>query len=488
MNQATAQVSPLARNVGSRLYGVPMNWEQRAEQAFPQFCVSIFDEMVEASALLKLGEGADHEAIYAAYAIDLKFLKGRLADIVNMVDTAVRFSKAPRTTDNQLGEDAEWKAIRNSIPGFGSMNVLSMTADMAAQEPKKFLTDMKAAYHKGTEELLHRMCLWLDTLTAYEFVGQVELTSTTTGRYYYYRRSVTKQEIGKEEFVEPAEGSFDPFARQVFRKIDRTHYREDHDVELHEHDVVQVSRQKISDFEHPMPERVRNFLEQTAPWLLRHMGILSGMMISEKVIKRTARSEEVHADKVSEFVFDPAVTLGNYALVGWTEKDMIDGGVRSRIQKSYERARRSHLWRIAQVILAVLAVVVAAGFFVRHMINESDAKEVAKYQQFVSELNGYEQLTVKKNDYTVLLGTYPVAYMGKQQYGNGYRIALTNSVRDGWKEGHFGYYQMDSGPDRVNYGFADLGPALRIPLSIRVLNANDESVTFVVSRHYTLPQ
>lgn len=362
MNQITTQVPLLVRIVGSRLYGVSMDWAKRAEQAFPQFCVSIYDEMIEASALLKLGEGADHEAIYAAYAIDLKFLKRRLDDIVQMVNSAVRFSKARRTFDNQLGEDAEWQAIKNSIPGFGSMSMLSMTADMAAQESVKLLADMKQTYSSSAEELLRRMCLWLDTLTAYEFVGQVELTSPTTGRYYYYSRSVTRKTVNHEEFVEQ-EDPFEPFsARTVFRRIARDYWREDHDVELHEHHIVQASRQPISDFEHRMPKRVQNFLEQTAPWLLRHMGILSGTMTMEKIIKRTARSDEGHVDNVS--VFDPAVTLGNYALVGWTEKDMADGGVRSRIQKNYERERNSHLWNISKRISLGVICVLSLGFFV----------------------------------------------------------------------------------------------------------------------------
>ncbi len=488
MNTATtdrAVPESLVRVLSGRVYGQQLEWDTRAVQPLPAFCEPIGEEMVRASVLIALPSGSGRESIYRAYEEDLKFLQKRLSDIVACVKSAVRHS-AIRQSHNELSEEKEWEKLKKNIPSFGHISMLELSADLAAQESEMLLASLQVAYRSGVKLLLERMCLWFDTLVGFEFVGQVEFTSRETGRYYYYRHSLTQRTKMNETRVDIKETDDPevPFGQRVtYTTAEQRHWIEVHDLELHEHHIVRAREQPIADFAQPLPPRVKAFIESLPSWLRHHMTVVSGTITLERIIKRKLQEKEGLDVKILNVTKgSPAVALGNYTFVGWSDDDLREGRVMSHIQKNYSEVRNKGWWRFSMRALLALATVGILIGFALHTIAKSDAESAATYQKFVEEVRGQEQHTVKKNDYTVLEGEYPIAYMGRQQHDGGYRAALTTSVRKGWEPGSYGYYQLTVGPDRVYYGFADLAPDLRIPLVIRVVSATDESITFVVER------
>ena len=175
------------------------------------------------------------------------------------------------------------------------------------------------------------------------------------------------------------------------------------------------------------------------------------------------------------------MTLGNYALVGWTENDMTDGGVRSRIQKNYERARRSHLWRIAKASSLALVCVLILSFFARYLVVESAVEDIAKYQSFIQAFNGAPRHTIKKDQEITLPGGQPLAYFGIQKGYTQPRIVLATTLEKAYYAKNRDAFNLMSGADKC-YGTVDLRTGLGIPAAIQVIDASDESITFVMDR------
>lgn len=488
----TKEIQPLSlvRTLDGRVYGKKLDWDTRTEQPLPSFCQPIREDMIKASALIALRPEADRESIYGAYEHDLKFLQRRLADVVTCVENAVRHSVI-RQSRNELGPDKEWDKLKKNIPSFGQINMLDLSADLAAKEPAVLLASLQSSYRSGVTLLLERMCLWFDTLVGFEFVGQVEFTSSETGRYYYYRHSLTQRTKFTEQNTD-SEETHDPevpFGERItYTTSEYRTWAEVHDLELHEHHIVRAREQPIAEFAQPLPVRVKAFVEALPTWLRLHMKVVSGTITLERIIKRKLQEKEGLEVKILNVTKgSPAVVLGHYAFVGWSDDDLREtGGTLSHLQKNYREARTKWWWGVLQWSLCVLLVVGGFAYFISHKISESNAEGAAKYQAFLGAVSGLEQYTIRKNEHVNLPDGQPLAYMGIQKSVAQNRIALTTSVKDGWSNGNYGYYELTLSPDGMKYGFADLAPDLRIPSIIRVINATDDTVTFVVEpNHFT---
>ncbi|QQR78315.1 MAG: hypothetical protein IPJ68_04510 [Candidatus Moraniibacteriota bacterium] len=476
----------LVRRLGDRSYGEPMAWDERSEQPLPSFCDAIADEMLRASKLLDLQSVAEHEPVFVAYEQDLRFLQRRLADIVKCVENAVRFSSI-RKAENELNPEKEWEKLRASIPSFGQVNMLDLPAEVAAEEPMQVLATLQSGYRNGVNLLLGRMCLWFDTLVGFEFVGQVETAGPATGRYYYYRHSLTHRTQLKEQQVdiEVTDDPEVPFGqRTTYTTLERRRYAEVHDLELHEHHIVRAKRQDIVDFEQPLPIRVRSFIDSLPAWLRPHMQIVSGTITLEKIIRRTASAKEgVEVKVLNVMKGSPVVALGTYALVGWSDDDLrADGGSWSRLQKNYREMRRKHWWRTVMAISAGSIVLVGIIGFFWNLSQEERAEDLAKYQAFVQNFNGEPRHTIKKSELISLPGGQPLVYLGLQRGGGvGARIVLATTLEKAYVEKNRSSYTLIHGYEaNTYYGSVDLGTELGIPATVYVISANDEAITFVM--------
>ncbi|OGC87482.1 hypothetical protein A3C20_02425 [Candidatus Kaiserbacteria bacterium RIFCSPHIGHO2_02_FULL_55_25] len=319
----------LALFAGERRYGAAdLTTQAIFQQPIPKGMQPMVDDLRMQLQLPKLDRNADRKAIYAAYGHDITLLDTWRTGFKMFINSAVGASIIRPAPIKVVGKDIDvFSYLEAHMPEMARMPLVDFTAEIAAWPEQELLTHLKSQMDVAVTMLFNIICLWLDSMVAREFVGLLKVTGTDTGRYHYFRplqiEKALEKSIPRTERV--GYDATQPFGR-------RTQYetRADglveitHQLERHDHDIVDMQMHTLADYPYPMPSRVVRFLESTPDFIRRHLKVVSGMIVKEQMLKRTTDIETVQATIIeSTWLDSPAIVLGGlYAPIGWNGRDM----------------------------------------------------------------------------------------------------------------------------------------------------------------------
>jgi hypothetical protein len=314
----------LALLSGDRRYGVAeLTTTAIFEQPIPKGFQPMADELRAKLNLPKLAADAPRAIIYAAYGHDILLLDEHLNGFEQFMKMAVRASTMDAGRSNW---DGEWDFVSKSMPALAREPLVNFSAEIAAQPEQELLPHLKAEIDAAVTKLFRIVCYWLDALVAREFVGLLKVTSGDAARYHYFR-PLRFEKVLEEGDNQPRVVAYDetkPFGQ-------RTKYEQKsgklveikHDLERHDHDIVNMQTHTIADYPDPMPNRVVDFLNRTPAFIRHHLRVVSGVIIREQVLKRTLAVEMEDTRHTSTWLGSPALTLaGVFVPVGWSDRDM----------------------------------------------------------------------------------------------------------------------------------------------------------------------
>lgn len=175
----------------------------------------------------------------------------------------------------------------------------------------------------------------LDRLVAVDALGTIEWVSESLCKFNFLRDLVIhepaadrieevreKVKLGDSDWLSTKANSF-----RVESVINR------HRVELHEHELMNAVRESLDKATVVIPREIQPVLEAIPEWLKSMSEIVSGTCVRTRQAQIAVKDEEwqtrefigsrIVTESISTDVyFDPAVTLGNYVLAGWSDMDI----------------------------------------------------------------------------------------------------------------------------------------------------------------------
>ncbi|MEJ0053169.1 MAG: hypothetical protein WDN10_00375 [bacterium] len=315
----------LSVTAGGRNYGLAeLTTNAMYEQSVSNGFQPMLDEINSSLELMKLGEAANRDRIYAAYAHDIELLNEYRSGFEKMVKAAVKYSILPGNTYGR--SDQEWGFISGSMPVLAREAFFDFRAEVAALPARELLQHLKGQAEAAVPKLFALVSFWLDALVAREFVGLLMVASDDAARYHYFRPFRTETVL-EDNYKPPKAIEVDetlPFGqRTLYQRSLGKLTRIDHDIERHDHDIVGMRVHTVEQYPDRMPPRVVGFLEQVPPIILRHLRIVSGVIVREQILKRTVATEVTDTRHTSTWRDSPAIVIGDiYVPVGWSDKDM----------------------------------------------------------------------------------------------------------------------------------------------------------------------
>ena len=165
----------------------------------------------------------------------------------------------------------------------------------------------------------------LDRLVNERAIGLIEWLGDSLCRFHFFRDVVIhdSQTIASEAYAvirDSKSGRLMTQVSEVRNQSGSNTFR----ISRHEHELMNAVTETIDDSSLIIPETVQLVLDSIPDWLVPMSRIVSGDCVRERIIERDLRTEEWQSTdtEVVRVYFDPAVTIGDYVLVGWSEADI----------------------------------------------------------------------------------------------------------------------------------------------------------------------
>jgi hypothetical protein len=474
-----------------RRYGQKNSPTQLFEQPLPPGFQPIAQEMWNKSALLKLTETADKKQIFTAYKADLQLLQKYLNDFEHMVQAAIRQSIVC-SKGNELNAEKQWEQFRDQLPVMGKDPLLKLSSDRAAQAPHQLQLELREEIEQGVIRVVTRMAFWLQLLVDNEFVGLVTWTAPDVCNYHYFFREKEQKTVDvKENTVRQRSDSNVPGQlMQATQTVDITLQRRDLR-ERHTHHIVNVSKSSIADSVEHVPHRVAAFLADVPDWLIPHLHIVTGEMTMEEIHQKELGNETVTHRTTSTWKYDPAITFGRFAMIGYTGEEVTqdNGGVHVGQQKVATHAYWRNLAYTGVMLLVVLSITAWGITAIVRSVIRSNAEARAAYAGYVASLGKEKPISTRKGEVLTLPGiSRQIRFAGIGQNNPG--KVWINMVEGDTIERRFDpnappWYSLEVArplPDERGgiYGDADLAQDLHVLAKLRVVRATDDRIEYVV--------
>ncbi len=491
-----------------RDFGTVMEDANRFQQPVPDFLGPLISDLRAGSAILTLDDPVNEEGIFDAYKHDVHFLQGRFDQLQGWVRSCIEASL--KSSDNFDRDDrvkTGWKFVEQHIPPVAHAPLIDLPAERAALPADQLLVELKREVDIGIDSMMKQFCLWLDLLVSKEYVGIVHFTGPKVGHYYYFRPYTTE----RVEVTNHNETSVDltvPFGQQTtYTTIEGRRYKITESVERHDHHIVRARIDTLGDYTGTIPDRIVRALNGAPDWLRPHLRVVSGDITKEVVRQRVVREhEEFHERVTSTYKGSPAITLGQHALMGWSDDDTKREGV--SFFKG-QKARGPAIRRVRLQISAyfIMAAVILAAFvgLLWYEVSEANRERAEAYQTYRNQhttgrpitVLGKTTVTVRldkgvsveagENTMIELEGGQPLYYLGAST-GNVLDArnfyTLTSDPKESWRTWNRYMFPLPEEGPNSRYGSVDLGPDMGIPAMMHVLHADGKSIQFTID-YYT---
>jgi hypothetical protein len=277
--------------------------------------------------------------LVSLYEQSLSQLEKRRSDLQNIIKgTAAAHSFYTDLKDKPHADEHERNlAFWHRVPELSVPDV--MRAQTMTHEPPKIHRLFRNAINTGAVNLSRSFYQCLHTMRKEEIVGSIQWSNPRTCVYNFFR---SFHYMSKGHFVETKstkrviEQVGTPGSPRSTRwrdiEVTDTHLHQNliHKLERHEHQLFNAARHQM-----PAPQVKKphwfapSFGCQVAPWLSPHLWVVEGDMIRESIdtstkIVRTYKTHFGTAERVIRegFLYSPAVTIGDFVLLGWSGKDL----------------------------------------------------------------------------------------------------------------------------------------------------------------------
>lgn len=455
----------------------------------PESLGSLADILRSESKLLTLHENENliKPRVLEAYGHDIDLLGNRMQELDECVRQAIRcsivFAGDRQLTEEQREAEAKkiWEELQPQLPPVEYQHVLKLPYTLAAQDPAAILRELKQQFQQIMAQALRRLALHMKRLVDTQRVGLVSWAGEDACCYHYFcqehRETVLREQTETED--RPTSPGFGERRTVKKREVKKELYST-----RHVHHLVDAKLHNLDEYTHPMPQRVHQFLDSVPPRVRHLFQIVDGQMTMEEVVARQVKeTTEVETETIAVYRYDPAVTLGDYVLVGWDSKEVAaeqEQQRKERQERIEKRAEAAAPWVVAALGLLLLF---GATCGICYWVSSSrEAKARAAQEAYTA--------------YQVNCATSPVLEANKKEalkLGDTVQIAYGGIRTDDWhgimlvvgRTMQYRSFTLTSvpGSDYDQYGDVDLDPWFGIGVTLHVLRASGTSIRYTVTEN-----
>ena len=500
--------------IRERKYGDEGALYVKYPRSTPKVFGSVRLQLCEQSKLLALHDHAalDKKGVIDAYTHDLALLKRHIEEFEACIRRAIYYSilKGKNTYGKYEDADKEtastWTSLKEQIPPLAQAPLLELPATRAAKESAVLLQELKEEFGLGVERVLALLALWLQLLAERQFVGLIEWTAEDVCRYHYFRYQQIAEVVDIQNRQEiTADPSKDYGQRVTYTGIQDKTVRQRMFQERHVHHVALADHCTVREYTDRVPERVRDFVRSIPEWLVGEIGVASGTITQEEIIRLNVEDQTtVESTAVSVSKGSPAVTLGEFALIGWNTDDVAKepsvflNTVR-RAPVPLKKRAASLVWvalgfcrRYARYALpAVLAVTITGtiALVVAAAIRDSNKAEMARYATYTVDATAFGQSVLVTQKGAVLqlpeMGVQ-LRYTGLNKLNGWDSVVLSPEEPLFTPQGHrmsaFAF-RLQNSAGNTRYGTIDLGPETGTLVRLDVLFVDPNQMKYVATSY-----
>ena len=289
-----------------------------------------------------------------AFVRDLNRLKRKLNDVHNLLMAVVianvveRFESSlhiqaqlDRAVNDLVQELIQEISLRVSQPK--SRLKTELTQGSLCRLVSVLTEDLERAIELMAEEILNA----LEVCVQRELIGRIEWVGKTCCRFNFYKHVVIQKHVAGERESVPLSSHWedDRLAEAEYvRHLQGVHERQR---QLHQIELMDARRYKFPPESYPLPPQVRGLLDCVAPWLRPLIRYVDGTQILASMDQKELGRKEWTAIDIERVRYrpDPAITLFDYVLTGWTDTEQREA-VRLQRQKEAESKMFREAFRI----------------------------------------------------------------------------------------------------------------------------------------------
>jgi hypothetical protein len=301
-------------------------------------------------------------------------------EATTLLETLCRFhvqSVRDKQIDPGKQQEREEAKIRECMDVAMPMVGLGAELDVStvAQGPEAAFERLTKSLRRSTRELVESLFSALEHLVDKQVVGLIEWPTESLCKFHFFRRvliHVFEGQTAKEHVREywRTVGGREMVRTETTRNT-TTKGRDVHQLVRYEQQLMKASPRRLDTAELVVPLEVQRVLAAIPGWLSPFVRVAVGECFRERIIRHSEKTEQWEDSETSQQVderpasyYDPAVTIGEFVLVGWGEREH-DLEVQRRIavedaRKSLEKARDA-LIMSALLCAAGIALVVGAS-------------------------------------------------------------------------------------------------------------------------------
>ena len=255
--------------------------------------------------------------------------------------------------DSKRQEEAEEAKVRECMdvmmPAVGLGPELD--ASTVVQKPAAAMQRLTMSLGRSACELVESFFSSLEQLVDKEVVGLIQWHSDSVCKFHFFRRLLIHQFDGQTT-TERTESFWRTVDGRRVRRTEKTTTTATRGHDVHEHirheqQLMQAAKQPLGSSELVIPEDVQEIVDVVPEWLSPFVRVAVGECFRERIIRHTEKNEKWEDSRVSKQVFerpvtyyDPAVTIGEFVLAGWGQREHAAEMDRRVVAKQADRSRR----------------------------------------------------------------------------------------------------------------------------------------------------
>lgn len=381
------------------LFGQPVKERAKPGISVPDTLASLADMLRPQFQLLQLvaKNVNDKQVVYDAYGHDLELLRQTLASLDATVDAAIGASvtfasgggdeKRRNARKKQLVQIAHDACEEISVDHAFGLNYLD-----ASQDGVSLSLHLQQRLEESLAQGLQRLGLRLKALVDNQCIGLVTWSDFDVCCYHFFvqeeRETTLSAQVRQEEGIAEVRTVETRKFRRVQMRIRRVHH------------LVNARLHNLDDYRGLVPFRVREFLN-TVPADVRHLlQVVDGQMTQQEEVATVVGEETgVEQKVIGVYKKDPAITIGDFVLVGWGPEE-VDAELAEKRKQRWATAVNVGEWAATLIVLALLVGGGIYGYLWYKHRNEAIAamkatQAVQLYDQFLQATNGERRLAAK---------------------------------------------------------------------------------------------
>ena len=219
-----------------------------------------------------------------------------------------------------------------------------LDAATVAKEPPVVMARLTKSLATSVFDMVESFFSAMEQLVDKEVFGLIEWHSDSVCKFHFFRRLLIHQFDGQTtERTEELWDAIDDWggSRVTTTTTTAKKGRHIHEQIRHEQQLMEAAKRPLAAPDLVIPEDVQEIVDAIPEWLAPFVRVAVGECFRERIIRHTEKTEE-WSQVIERAVtyFDPAITIGEFVLTGWGQReDAAEMERRSRVRRA-EMSRR----------------------------------------------------------------------------------------------------------------------------------------------------